>query len=117
MGKSELEEKFLHILEAECVRNCITIEAPTREHRFHPTRKWRFDFAWPSVMVAVEIEGGTWAGGRHNTGAGMAKDCDKYNAATQMGWKVLRFTSSHLKSPDAVFEAIMETMGFFKKAG
>lgn len=32
-----------------------------REHRFHPTRKWRLDFCWPEQMLAVELEGG---GGR-----------------------------------------------------
>lgn len=28
------------------------------EYRFHPTRKWRFDFAIPHIKVAIEIEGG-----------------------------------------------------------
>ncbi|HAT10302.1 MAG TPA: hypothetical protein DCS97_06855, partial [Planctomycetes bacterium] len=28
------------------------------EHRFHPTRKWRFDFARPDIHLAIEIDGG-----------------------------------------------------------
>ncbi len=32
--------------------------APKREFRFHPTRQWRFDFAWERERVAVELEGG-----------------------------------------------------------
>lgn len=57
-----------------------------REHRFHSERKWRFDFAWPDQKVALEIEG--W--GRHQTFDGYRKDCEKYNAATLLGWRVLR---------------------------
>lgn len=75
---------------------------PVAEHRFHPTRKWRFDFAWPEYMVAVEIEGGTWTGGRHNTGKGMDSDMEKYNAAALMGWMVLRFSTSRVKDGVAV---------------
>ena len=66
---------------------------PVTEHRFHDTRKWRFDFAWPDVNTAVEVEGGTWSGGRHTRGAGFANDCEKYNEATRLGWRVYRFTS------------------------
>jgi hypothetical protein len=43
-------------------------------------------------MVGVEIEGGEWIYGRHNRPEGFMKDCEKYNTAAIMGWKVLRFT-------------------------
>jgi len=66
------------------------ITEPHREYRFHPSRRWRFDYAWPSRMIALEIEGGVWTGGRHTRGAGFLGDMEKYNAATLMGWKVLR---------------------------
>ena len=55
-------------------------------------RKWRFDFAQPALMLAFEVEGGTWTGGRHVNPIGYAKDCEKYNAATRQGWKVFRLT-------------------------
>ena len=48
-----------------------------REYRFHPTRKWPFDFAWPGAMLAVEIDGATWAHGKHTRGSGYEKDCLK----------------------------------------
>ena len=68
-----------------------------REYQFHPTRRWRFDYAWPHYLVAVEIEGGTWSGGRHVTGAGYRSDCEKYNEAAIMGWLVLRFTTDMIQ--------------------
>jgi hypothetical protein len=30
---------------------------PENEYRFHATRKWRLDYAWPVIGLAVEIEG------------------------------------------------------------
>jgi very-short-patch-repair endonuclease len=62
------------------------------EHKFHPERKWRFDFAAPKPMVAIEIEGGVWTRGRHSRGAGMVADMRKYNTATALGWKLIRVT-------------------------
>jgi very-short-patch-repair endonuclease len=61
------------------------------EYRFHPTRKWRFDFAWPAQKVAVEVEGGVYGRGRHVRPAGFIADCEKYNTAAHDGWLVLRF--------------------------
>lgn len=28
------------------------------EHRFHPFREWRFDYAIPELKIALEVEGG-----------------------------------------------------------
>ena len=78
------------------------LPAPEREHRFHPVRKWRFDFAWPDQKVAAECEGATWTNGRHVRGAGFEKDCIKYNQAALLGWTVLRFTSGMINSGEAL---------------
>lgn len=67
----------------------------THEYKFHPERRWRFDHAYVSLKVAVEYEGGIWTGGRHTRGIGYKKDCEKYNAAVKLGWRVLRYTVSH----------------------
>lgn len=66
------------------------------EYKFHPKRKWRFDFAYPPLKIAIECEGGTWANGRHTRGVGFSRDCEKYNAAALLGWRVFRFTSDML---------------------
>jgi len=62
------------------------------EHRFHSTRLWRFDYALPHMMIAIEIEGGVWSSGRHNRGLGFVADLSKYNAAVSLGWRLFRFT-------------------------
>jgi very-short-patch-repair endonuclease len=80
----------------------VNLPRPEREYRFHPDRRWRFDFCWPVKLVAVECEGGTWTKGRHTRPQGFAADCEKYNEAALMGWMVLRFTAEHIQSGEAV---------------
>lgn len=75
---------------------------PVREHRFVPDRRWRFDFAWPDRMLAVEVEGGVWNGGRHTRGAGYERDAEKYNRAAILGWRVLRFSTQQVQRGEAV---------------
>lgn len=74
----------------------------TREHRFAPPRRWRFDFAALSDRVAVEIEGAVYSRGRHTRGSGYVKDADKYNAAAALGWQVVRIPGPALDDPAAV---------------
>jgi len=75
---------------------------PEEEYRFLQGRRFRFDFAWPLANVAVEIEGGTFVQGRHVTGAGFSKDCEKYNLAARDGWCVYRFTTAMVKSQEGI---------------
>ena len=92
MSKSELEQMFVNLL------NIYAPDlAPVREYRFALPRRFRFDFAWPSERVAVELEGGIWMRGRHVRGKGYEKDCEKYNLAALRGWRVLRFTRGMLE--------------------
>ena len=82
---------------------------PVREMRFHDTRRWRFDFAWPAQMVAVEIEGGVWKRGRHTRGKGFIDDCEKLNQAVLLGWRVFRFPPDALDDNSAI-ELITEVL-------
>jgi len=75
---------------------------PEEEYRFLDGRRFRFDFAWPLTNIAVEIEGGTFVQGRHVTGAGFSKDCEKYNLAARDGWRVYRFTTAMVKSKEGI---------------
>lgn len=78
------------------------LPAPVREHRFAAPRRWRFDYAWPERRLALEIEGGTWTGGRHVRGQGYERDCEKYNAAALAGWTVLRVTTAMVRDGRAL---------------
>lgn len=73
------------------------IPEPLAEHEFHPTRKWRFDFAWPDHKFAVEIEGGLFKGGRHQSLSGFLGDCEKYEVALRLGWTVYRVPGPWVK--------------------
>lgn len=83
---------------------------PVGEHRFWPERLFRFDYAWLDQKIALEVEGGTWTGGRHGRGKGMKSDMEKYNRAVLMGWRVLRCTPDQLRSGE-VFAELAELMG------
>ncbi len=73
-----------------------------REHRFHPDRVWRFDFAFPDEKIAVEVEGGSWVNGAHQRGKHFESDCEKYNEAAILGWRVLRVTTDMIKRGQAM---------------
>lgn len=73
-----------------------------QEHRFHPTRRWRFDFAWPELRLAVEVHGAVHTGGRHTRGAGFTRDREKMNEAQLAGWLVLEVAPSQVESLQAV---------------
>jgi len=94
--RSHLEDQFLLLIRAD------KLPAPEREYKFDSKRRWRFDFAWPDKKIAVEIEGGVWlrSGGRHSRGKGFIGDCEKYNQAIMLGWKVLRYTAEIMQIED-----------------
>lgn len=93
---SRIEAEFLVQLKLAGLDRCA------REYAFHPSRKWRFDFAWPDMKVAVEAEGGIYTLGRHVRPGGYEADCEKYNEAQLLGWRVLRVTDKHVKSGAAI---------------
>lgn len=83
------------------------VPPPTPEFRFAPPRRWRFDRAWVTQRIAVELEGGVWSKGRHVRPAGYEADAAKYNAATCEGWRVLRFTAKMLDDDPAACVAMV----------
>jgi hypothetical protein len=71
------------------------------EYQFATDRKWRFDAAVPSKSIAIEIEGGHWAGGAHVRGKHFESDMEKYNRAALYGWRVLRFSHQQVLEGEA----------------
>ena len=63
------------------------------EYMFHPDREWKFDFAWPDLRVAVELEGHNV----HRKSSAYRNDREKFNAAQSLGWMVFRFDYAELQ--------------------
>lgn len=85
---------------------------PITEYRFASPRRWRFDFAWPEVRVALEVEGGVWrtGGGAHSHPTGILRDIEKYNRAAALGWRVVRVVPERLVTP-ATFRLLEALLG------
>ena len=85
---SEKVDLFLNYLQQQFPQAEVV-----KELQFHPDRKWRFDYAFPSRKIAIEIDGAIWTLGRHNRPRGYLNDMENLNTAASMGWLVLRFSA------------------------
>lgn len=72
--------------------------AVVRELEFHQERRWRFDFAIPDKMIALEYEGIFSNKSGHTTKTGYTKDVEKYDEAAALGWTVIRFTAKDYRT-------------------
>lgn len=106
---AQIRDTFTCIVKADLRVECV------KEFKFHPTRKWRFDYAIPSHRIALEVEGGVWTQGRHTRPQGFLGDVDKYNSAALLGWRVFRTTPSELYSR-ATIEMLKQALSC-QKAG
>lgn len=51
-------------------------------------RKFKADFVHTGAKVAIEIQGGTWSGGKHGRGPGIQTDALKLALAQRNGWQL-----------------------------
>lgn len=100
---SELEDTLLLAIRG------AGLPEPEREVRFC-ARRWKVDFFWRDRDVIAEVEGGTWTGGRHTRANGFEGDCEKYNMATLLGKKVLRFTGAMVRDGRAL-DTLRQALG------
>lgn len=91
---SKLEEQFAFQLRAVGIQF-------EREFRFHPVRRWRFDFTFEG-QIALEIQGGTWINGAHSRGKGQRSDFEKKNEANLLGWTVYYADTDMVKDGTAL---------------
>lgn len=81
------------------------------EHKFHPERRWRFDWACSELRLALELDGVTYFGkslGGHQTAKGIEGDLEKRNAAVELGWVVLHYTQRQVeKDPVGTIEQVL----------
>ncbi|MFA7819321.1 hypothetical protein [Aeromonas dhakensis] len=86
------------VLHGKVMAQLVGFPDPATELVFHPKRRWRLDYAWPTHMIAVEIHGGIHSGGRHTRGRGFVEDRAKMNEAALLGWTVIEATPEHIQS-------------------
>lgn len=78
------------------------LPTPVAEYRFHPTRKWRLDWAWVEQRLAVEVDGGIWVRGAHGRGIGIQRDQEKGREAAALGWRIIRCQPKELTTASLV---------------
>lgn len=70
---------------------------PQREYEFLPPRKFRLDFAWPVLMIAVEVQGKV-----HRIDERFEADIEKRALALLAGWQVLEVSGATIRSGQAL---------------
>jgi len=105
--KSYLERQFKSLLKQE------GLPAMEEEFKFCKDRKWRFDFAYISKQIAVELEGGAWLGKGHTGGKGFIANCEKYNQAVLEGWKVLRYTPETISRAPEDIKKLVNNLQYY----
>ena len=109
MNQTPQNRLFLALCKAE------RIPEPSAEHRFDKVRRWRFDYAWPAYLVALEVEGGAFTNGRHTRGKGFVSDMEKYSEAAAQGWRLLRVTPGNLVSTKTI-QLVRRALAFDKNS-
>jgi hypothetical protein len=98
---------FDSVAEAACLRamEIAGLPAPVVQLplRLPDGAEVRLDFAWPTFMVALEVDGFRW----HANARSHAYDSARANALAAAGWTVLRATPTELaRRPGSIMEAL-----------
>lgn len=101
--KTELHEYLAYAARAHGLNWALETEL-----RFHPSRRWRFDYAWPAGKIAVEYDGIMFGDASHSSLAGILRDAEKCNEAQAMGWRVFRANAKTVK--DGSFFALIDAV-------
>lgn len=83
--ESRLERKFLRLIKKAGLRLPVAqLEICDRTRRFVA----RVDFAYPDLMLAIELDGYAYHGSR----PAFQRDRERTNSLVALGWRVIRFT-------------------------
>ena len=80
------------------------------EVRFCPKRRFRFDFLEPKSKVAIEINGGNYARGRHTRPQALESEYEKILLAASLGYTYIILTESMIYNEEKDFLGTMETI-------
>jgi len=97
----------------------VWVDYLTPEYRFarNMGRQWAADFALPHLYLLIEVEGGIWKYGRHNRAEGFIADMEKYNAAAQLGYVLLRYLPSEIVTQRAAQQILQTALAIDTKLG
>jgi len=65
---------------------CNDLPIPQKDFKFHNTKNWKFDFAFPELKIAIDII----------ELPNQQTNCLKYNSARKLGWIILRYPLKHI---------------------
>ncbi|HUP87676.1 MAG TPA: DUF559 domain-containing protein [Acidimicrobiales bacterium] len=102
-----LEEPPDGMLEPRFARLCklAALPMPVFQHR---VGRFKIDFAYPDLMIAIEVDGY----GPHSSRSAFQSDRDRQNHLVGLGWTVLRFTwSDVVKRPEHVAKVVADAIG------
>jgi very-short-patch-repair endonuclease len=90
--RSKEKESIAWALFTFCQENALKLY---EEYVFDKTgqKGYRFDYCIPELNLAIEYEGIFANKSGHTTIAGYSKDVQKYNLATEQGWRLIRLTA------------------------
>lgn len=113
-AKRSREKAYIELnLQYWCNEKGVTL---SREYQFDkhdrrlggPVRKFRFDWAIESLKIAIEYEGLNSDKSVHTTMDGYTSNTDKYNRATALGWRVIRFTLKNYETVTTVLNNVYD---------
>jgi very-short-patch-repair endonuclease len=76
---------------------CDKLAVPVRQFKPFEDRKFRCDFAWPSIWLIVEVDGEV-----HRIKTRFHADIEKHALLALAGWTVLRVGGREVRSGQAV---------------
>ena len=91
------------------------IENYVTEYRFDKVRMFRFDWAIPSLKLAIEYNGLIYKNSKNTTGksghqtvGGIKADNEKSNLAVTQGWRILVYTAMNYKDLETDLKKILQ---------
>ena len=95
------------VLEPRFARLRLAHGLPEPEFQY-PVGRYRIDFAYPKLMIAIEVDGYE----AHGSAVALQRDLERQNHLVALGWTVLRFTwTDVVKRPAMVAKTILDEIG------